>query len=93
MHMQRVMIHEYTGQVNFSIWKARVRDGLSVNKSTYIFTVLSLPPLTTLSATKSTQYTSSVCPGKSVLSLYVFKFQIYRLVSIALLQATDLDPP
>jgi hypothetical protein len=29
-------------------------------EATHIFTVLSLPPLTTLSATKSTQYTSSV---------------------------------
>ena len=43
---------------------------------THIFNVRSLPPLATLSATKSTQYTSSVWPGKSVLSLYVFKSQI-----------------
>ena len=44
---------------------------------THILTVLSFPPLTILSATKSTQYTSSVWPGRSVLSLYVFKSQIY----------------
>lgn len=40
---------------------------------TYIFTVLSRPPETTLSATKSTQYTSSVWPGRSILILYVFR--------------------
>ena len=43
---------------------------------TYILTVRSRPPLTTLSATKSTQYTSSVCPGRSLLSLYVLRSQI-----------------
>lgn len=40
-------------------------------ETTYILTTLSLPPLATLSATKSTQYTSSVCPGRSTLSLRV----------------------
>lgn len=45
-------------------------------KMTYILTVRSLPPLTILSATKSTQYTSSVCPGRSVFSLYVLRSQI-----------------
>jgi hypothetical protein len=44
---------------------------------THIFTVLSRPPLTTLSATKSTQYTSSVWPGRSILILYVRRSHNY----------------
>lgn len=45
---------------------------------THIFTVRSRPPLTSLSATKSTQYTSSACPGRSVLILYVLRSQSCR---------------
>ena len=36
--------------------------------------------LTTLLATKSRQYASSACPGRSVLILYVFKSYIYPLI-------------
>lgn len=52
-----------------------------VNK-THIFTFLSLPPLATLSPTKSTQYTSSVCPGKSMTSLPLAKLHNLSVESL-----------
>ena len=46
------------------------------NENMHILTVQTHPSLTTLLATKSTQYTSSVCPRRSALILYVFKSNI-----------------
>lgn len=56
--------------------ESRARSNGKYGHKTHILTVRSRPPLTSLSATKSTQYTSSVCPGRSVLILYVLRSQI-----------------
>ena len=66
---------------NILILPARCQLILRMGGPAHILTVLSLPPLTILSATKSTQYTSSVCPGRSILILYVFRSQSYPSAS------------
>jgi hypothetical protein len=57
-------------RASFSICTKAVSSTLQRRAAaTHILTVLSRPPLTILSATKSTQYTSSVWPGRSFLIL------------------------
>lgn len=59
-----------------------------VDGNAHILTVLSRPPLTTLSATKSTQYTSSVCPDRSIRILYVRRSQSFYMSSFRSMEPT-----